>query len=178
MVRRGIAALGLEDSGIHAEVKLTPDGPRIVEIGARMGGDCIHALVKRVYGIDLAEENIRVVLGLPARAEAPATGCALSTTLVPEKPGRVVLRQEVRPRRSRNLIEVVLTKQPGETVLLPPDGYDNLAWISVWGKDYRAARRALSRRTHRLSAAIEVAPEWDTGRLSVTGVAALAAAGG
>ena len=178
MVCRGVAALGLTHSGIHAEVRLTPQGPRLVEIGARMGGDCIHALVKRVYGIGLAEENIRVALGLPVHAEAPATGCALSTTLVPERPGRVVLREEVRPRRTRNLIEVVLTKQPGETVLLPPDGYDNLAWISVWGKDYRAARRSLSRRARRLSEAIDVAPENETPHETAVRVSAWAAAGG
>ena len=156
MVVRGVAALNLTDSGIHAEVKITPDGPRIVEIGARMGGDCIHALVSRVYGIDLAEENIRVALGLPVHTEAAPIGCALSTTLVPERAGRVVLREQVRSRRTPNLIEVVLTKEPGETVLLPPDGYDNLAWVSVWGKDYRGAQRSLSHRASRLSRAIDV----------------------
>ncbi|MFH1571980.1 MAG: ATP-grasp domain-containing protein [Gemmatimonadota bacterium] len=175
MVVRGVAALGLTNSGIHAEVKITPQGPRLVEIGARMGGDCIHALVKRVYGIDLAEENLRAALGLPVHEAAPPLGCALSTTLVPERAGRVVLREEIKPRRTQNLIEVVLTKQPGDQVLLPPQGYDNLAWVSVWGKDYRAAQRSLHRRTNRVAQAIDVYPEVERHR---AGMARLAAAGG
>ncbi len=158
MVRRGVRALGLENCGIHAEVKITPEGPRIVEIGARMGGDCIHALVKRVYGIDLAEENIRASLGLPVHPETPAHGCAISRTLVPDRPGRVVLQPTRALRRSRNLIEVVLTKHPGDQVQVPPEGYDNLAWVSVWGRNYREAQRRLETRSSRLENAFVIQP--------------------
>ena len=179
MVVRGVRALGLSDSGLHAEVKITADGPRLVEIGARMGGDCIHALVKRVYGIDLAEENIRTSLGLPVHEATPALGYALSTTLVPERAGRVFLREQIKPRRTRNLIEVVLTKQPGDAVMLPPEGYDNLAWVSVWGKDYRSAQRSLNQRTNRLARTIDVHPEpWYGPVDDAVGFACLAAGGG
>ena len=159
MVLRGVNALGLENSGIHAEVKITPEGPRIVEIGARMGGDCIHALVKRVYGIDLAEENIRAALGLPVHPAAPADGCALSQTLVPDRPGQVFFNPAHRLRRSRNLIEVVLTKNPGDEVLVPPEGYDNLAWVSVWGKTYRAARKSLNTYSNQVENAFVIHPD-------------------
>jgi biotin carboxylase len=158
MVIDGVRALGLTNSGIHAEVKITPDGPRIVEIGARMGGDCIHALVLRVYGTDLAEQNIRVALGQPAAAAAPPSGCALSTTLVPEQPGRVLVPSHIPVRRSPHLIEVVLTKQTGDVVAVPPDGYDNLAWISVWGRTHAEAQRRLEQRTARLGSGLRVEP--------------------
>ncbi|MEW6750697.1 MAG: ATP-grasp domain-containing protein [Candidatus Latescibacterota bacterium] len=159
MVRRGVAALGLRNSGIHAEVKVTEHGPRIVEIGARMGGDCIHALVKRVYGTDLAVESIRVALGLPVQAPQPAQGYALSRTLVPEQAGRVYYRQERALRRSPHLIEVVLTKRPGDRVALPPEGYDNLAWVSVWGRSFREAEKRLEERAARLEESFHIEPE-------------------
>lgn len=159
MVCHGVAALGLNNSGIHAEIKITPDGPRIVEIGARMGGDCIHALVQRVYGIDLAGENIRAALGQPVSPSAPAMGYGLSRTLVPETPGLVRLTQRAKPRASRNLIEVVLTKTQGDRVTVPPHGYDNLAWISVWGRDYREAARRLDNQAARLENAFAIEPE-------------------
>jgi len=123
-----------------------------------MGGDCIHALVKRVYGIDLAEENIRASLGLPVHPETPAHGCAISRTLVPDRPGRVVLQPTRALRRSRNLIEVVLTKHPGDQVQVPPEGYDNLAWVSVWGRNYREAQRRLETRSSRLENAFVIQP--------------------
>lgn len=159
MVRHGVAALGLRHSGIHAEVKITPEGPRIVEIGARMGGDCIHALVKRVYGIDLAEENIRASLGLPVHEPQDPRGCALSKTLIPERPGRVFLQPTRSLRRSPHLIEVVLTKEPGDQVTVPPEGYDNLAWVSVWGRNYREAERRLESRANRLESAFVIQAE-------------------
>ncbi len=158
MVVDGVKALGLTNSGIHAEVKVTPEGPRIVEIGARMGGDCIHALVLRVYGTDLAAESIRVALGQPASAAAAPRGCALSTTLVPEQPGRVHVEPRLPLRRSPHLIEVVLTKQNGDLVAVPPDGYDNLAWISVWGRTHAEAQRRLEQRTARLGSGLRVEP--------------------
>ena len=156
MVERGAHALGLSNSGIHAEVKITPQGPRIVEIGARMGGDCIHALVARVYGIDLAMENICVALGLPVQAPRPASGCGLSSTLVPDRAGCVRIAAPLRLRRSQHLIEVVLTKQTGDVVRVPPEGYDNLAWVSVWGRNHAEARRRLQQRTLRLESLLEV----------------------
>ena len=159
MVSRGVSALGLNNSGIHAEVKVTPDGPRIVEIGARMGGDCIHALVQRVYGIDLATENIRAALGQPVSPSTSAMGYGLSRTLVPETPGLVRLIQPPKPRASRNLIEVVLTMTQGDRVAVPPHGYDNLAWISVWGRDYREASRRLDSQAARLESAFAIDPD-------------------
>ncbi len=160
MVVAGVGALGLNDCGIHAEVKLTPEGPRIVEIGARMGGDCIQALVRRVYGIDLAQENLRAALGWPVSPATTAVGCAISRTLVPEQAGLVhVDQRRARTRRSANLIEVVFTKHAGDTVQIPPVGYDNLAWVSVWGRDYSAARRSLENRALRVAAAMHVVPE-------------------
>ena len=159
MVLRGVRALGLGNSGIHAEVRITPSGPRIVEIGARMGGDCIHGLVKRVYGIDLAAENIRVALGVPVRPAAPAEGWGLSQTLVPDCPGRVSFDPARRLRRSPNLIEIVLTKHSGDEVLVPPEGYDNLAWVSVWGKNYRAARKSLNGYLDQVGNAFVIQPD-------------------
>lgn len=161
MVTRGVHAMGLDHSGIHAEVKITPDGPRIVEIGARMGGDCIHALVKRVYGIDLAEENMRAALGLPVHRPKAANGYGISRTLVPDRSGRVRLQSERPLRSSNNLIEVVLTKHQNDEVMVPPAGYDNLAWVSVWGRTRGEALRRLENRSTRLAQAFVIESDGD-----------------
>lgn len=158
MVVNGVKAMGLSHSGIHAEVKITPDGPRIVEIGARMGGDCIQPLVKRVYGINLAEENIRVVLNMPVHAPVHPKGWGISTTLVPEQPGQVHIKPIRIPKRNNKLIEIVYTKKDGDRVEVPPVAYDNLAWVSVWGKNYTSAKRSLSLHTHRVARAFNISP--------------------
>ncbi|MFT5367072.1 MAG: biotin carboxylase [Candidatus Latescibacterota bacterium] len=156
MVVDGVNAQGLTHSGIHAEIKLTPKGPRIVEIGARMGGDCIQPLVKRVYGINLAEENIRVALSLPIHASVRPKGWGISTTLVPEQPGQVHIKPIRYAKRNNKLIEIVYTKQDGDRVEVPPVAYDNLGWVSVWGKNYTSAKRSLDLHTHRVARAFDI----------------------
>ncbi|MBN1586056.1 MAG: ATP-grasp domain-containing protein [Candidatus Omnitrophica bacterium] len=157
MVGSAVRALGLRDCGLHAEVKLSAQGPQIVEIGARMGGDCIHGLVKAVYGVDLVEENFKVCLGAIATPTQPARCVAVSETLVPEQSGRVVSVPDLNQWSGHDeLIEVVLTAKSKSMVRIPPLGYDNLAWVSVKGRSYREANQALSRWVQVLQESIQI----------------------
>lgn len=57
-------AIGIADGPSHTEIKVTKDGPKIVELGARLGGDCITThLVPLSTGIDMVENNILIALG-------------------------------------------------------------------------------------------------------------------
>ncbi len=46
------AALGFTDGMTHTELKLTPTGPKVIEVNARLGGDLIPYLGLRATGID------------------------------------------------------------------------------------------------------------------------------
>jgi biotin carboxylase len=60
----GVRALGIDWAAAHAEVRLSPEGPFLMEIGARLGGDFITTeLVPRSTGIDMVEGAIRLALG-------------------------------------------------------------------------------------------------------------------
>ncbi len=57
-------AVGIKNGPAHAEIILTDKGPKMVEIGARMGGDCITThLVPLSTGIDMVKATIDVALG-------------------------------------------------------------------------------------------------------------------
>ena len=57
-------ALGLNNSLGHAEIKVTPNGPKMVEIGARMGGDGIaEQLIELSTGVSFSEIAIQIALG-------------------------------------------------------------------------------------------------------------------
>ena len=57
-------AIGIQDGPSHTEIKVTKDGPKIVEIGARLGGDCITThLVPLSTGVNMVECSIRIALG-------------------------------------------------------------------------------------------------------------------
>ncbi len=61
---RAVQALGIENGPAHVEIIVTTDGPKIVELGARLGGDCITShLVYLSTGIDMVKETVKVLCG-------------------------------------------------------------------------------------------------------------------
>ena len=61
---RAVRAVGIENGPAHVEIILTKEGPKMVELGARMGGDCITThLVPLSTGIDMIEATIKIACG-------------------------------------------------------------------------------------------------------------------
>ena len=61
---RAVRAVGINNGPAHVEIMLTKKGPRMIELGARMGGDCITThLVPLSTGIDMIKATIDICLG-------------------------------------------------------------------------------------------------------------------
>lgn len=61
---RAVKSVGINCGPSHVEIKLTPNGPKMIELGARMGGDCITThLVPLSTGIDMIKATIDIALG-------------------------------------------------------------------------------------------------------------------
>ena len=57
-------AIGIMNGPSHTEIIVTKDGPKIVELGARLGGDCITThLVPLSTGVNMVECCIKIALG-------------------------------------------------------------------------------------------------------------------
>lgn len=57
-------AIGITNGPSHTEIIVTNDGPKIVELGARLGGDCITThLVPLSTGVNMVECCIKIALG-------------------------------------------------------------------------------------------------------------------
>lgn len=57
-------AIGITSGPSHTEIIVTNEGPKIVELGARLGGDCITThLVPLSTGVDMVECCIKIALG-------------------------------------------------------------------------------------------------------------------
>ncbi len=60
----GVRTLGLTNCTFHAELKATKSGPKIVEIGARLGGDRIAShLTPLSTGVNMVRTAIQIALG-------------------------------------------------------------------------------------------------------------------
>lgn len=65
LTRQAIKALGIDYGPAHVEIMLTKDGPKMIEVGARMGGDNITShLVPLSTGIDMVKATIELSIGL------------------------------------------------------------------------------------------------------------------
>jgi len=86
---RAAIAVGIRNGAGHAEIIITKEGPKMVEIGARMGGGCITThLVPLSTGIDMTRATIEVALGKSPDIEAKYSRGAAILFILP-KPGTV-----------------------------------------------------------------------------------------
>lgn len=64
LASRAVKSVGITNGPAHVEIILTKDGPKMVELGARMGGDCITThLVPLSTGVDMIRATIEISLG-------------------------------------------------------------------------------------------------------------------
>jgi biotin carboxylase len=64
LTEAAVTALGVRFGVTHVEVKLTPDGPRLIEVNGRVGG-YVAQLVRRARGYDLLRAALLAALGRP-----------------------------------------------------------------------------------------------------------------
>ncbi|HET7786181.1 MAG TPA: ATP-grasp domain-containing protein [Myxococcales bacterium] len=140
----GCRALGLREGPIHAELRLSPDGPRILEIAARsIGGLCGRALRFGV-GVTLEELILRHALG--ATAEPPAREQrAAGVLMLPIRKGGVL--EQVRgleKARAVPLIEdVTITAHLREELVPLPEGASYLGFAFARGRSPDEVEAAL-----------------------------------
>jgi biotin carboxylase len=65
LTEAGLLALGVRHGVTHVEVKLTPRGPRIIEVNGRLGG-YVADIVRRARGFDLVRAALAAALGSAA----------------------------------------------------------------------------------------------------------------
>lgn len=114
----GVRALGIDWAAAHAEVKLSPRGPVLMEIGARLGGDYITTeLVPRSTGIDMVEGAINLALGREPDMHPRHEPHGAAIRYVTPAPGTVVSIEGVgKARRMAGVRIVEVDVQVGDTV--------------------------------------------------------------
>lgn len=138
-----LRAIGHDHGISHTEIKITPDGPRVVEINPRPGGNYIAELVQHVTGIDLLEIHINLALnrkpnldGLQARQ-----GSAAIKFLVPPKAGVVEALEGIETLNDNpNIARWTMPAISNKEVFSPVDNACYLGHVVAIDKNGRAAR--------------------------------------
>ena len=122
-------ALGIRQMFTHTEVKLTPHGPRLVEVNGRLGGDLIPYLGKLATGIDPGIVAVDVATGRRPAVAATVARTAAVRFLYPPYDCRVEAVEGAEQAWSSGVPEGVgdelvrVFVESGTELRLPPEGY-------------------------------------------------------
>ncbi|MFE9170838.1 ATP-grasp domain-containing protein [Streptomyces kebangsaanensis] len=146
LVRDAHRAVGVDYGVTHTELRVSAEGPRLIELNGRLGGDLIPYLHQLATGVDLAQAAAEIAFErtpdlTPARARSaeirflyPAHDGAVGQVVLPD------------PAEVDGLVEAVPLAEPGDELRLPPRGLTprSAALIAV-GDTPADTRRALDR---------------------------------
>lgn len=146
LVATAASALGIEWGPVHAEVRLTPEGPRMVELAARsIGGLCGRSLRFGMLSQSLELLLLRSALGLGTRGmrrEDRASGVMMLP--IPTEGTLVAVRGREAVFEVEGIVDLQITVPMGRHILPLPEGDRYLGFLFAEGEtpaDVEAALR-------------------------------------
>jgi biotin carboxylase len=113
--RLAAAALGIANGPTYTQVRLGWDGPRVIELAARLGGGHDAELCRAALGVDLNALALAAALGEPLEPPRPEpqVGGAVTRFLVPPEGRLVAVGGEAEARAAEGVLDVRLYRSPG-----------------------------------------------------------------
>lgn len=151
-----VRALGVNWSATHTELRLTEKGPRVMEVGARLGGDRITSdLVPLSTGIDLMEAVIQVSFGRPPQmTPLYERGSAIRYLRVP--PGEITAILGIESARSTpGVTDVHMDMSVGDAVPQLRSSLDRVGHVVAQGSSASEAVRAAEEATARIKVEVK-----------------------
>lgn len=137
---RAVKAIGIDCGPAHVEIMLTADGPKMIELGARMGGDCITThLVPLSTGIDMVAATIELLTGGQPDIEPRwSRGSAIRYLTVPR--GRIKNIEGIDIAESVDGVkDIVILKKAGEETASIDNSADRVGYVIATGKNANEA---------------------------------------
>ncbi|GHD53727.1 ATP-grasp domain-containing protein [Streptomyces galbus] len=116
------AALGLRTGVTHSELRLTPSGPRVVEVNGRLGGDFIPLLGRLATGVDQVAAAADLALGRTPDVSPRHERCAEVRFVYPAHDAVVRELDVTGAAAVPGIADAVALAPPGTQLRLPPHG--------------------------------------------------------
>jgi biotin carboxylase len=128
-------ALGIHMGVTHAELRLTKQGPRMIELGVRSAGDLIPRLVQLATGIDLNVVSAQIACNEGVTIEPAKLATAAIRFFYPPYDARVLKLAEKTDHGEYSwLHDVVFEAHVGRELCLPPRGFlSRMGFVIVTG---------------------------------------------
>lgn len=156
LVTAAVQALGLTQGPVHAEVRLGPDGPRLIEVAGRsIGGLCSRAL-RFGTGTTLEQLILAAALGLDLGPLTPARWSSGVMMIPIPKAGRLRAVDGLPEARALpDIAGVEITVPLGSSVRPLPEGDRYLGFLFATGDSPAQVEEVLRRGHERLRFVIE-----------------------
>ena len=140
VVCRTVKAIGIDHSPSHAELKVTPTGVKVVEIGARLGGDNITtSLVPLSTGVDMLAACIHVAMGNPVGAFPKVPNTAAIRYFDPPVGTIREIRNVEQARCIPGICEIQILRSVGQQVVPITSSTDRIGFVIAQGCGGRTA---------------------------------------
>ena len=140
VVCRTVRAIGIDHSPSHAELKVTPTGVKVVEIGARLGGDNITtALVPLSTGVDMLAACIRIAMGEPIDQFEERPNTAAIRYFAPPVGTIMDIRNVEQAKQIPGVCEIQILRAVGERVVPITSSTDRIGFVIAQGRNGRTA---------------------------------------
>ncbi len=148
-----VLAAGIDRTLAHVEVKMTPKGPRIIELNGRPGGDMRSKMVHLAFGLSMGSLLVSAALGEPLKAEILPNRAAGLKFIYPERPQLFQGLAEAPELRAQPWVHQVGELRPKGTVIAPPpiDFWGRAGWVIVVGAHADEVRERLAEAGRRLT---------------------------
>lgn len=152
-----VKALNLAQGLAHCEIRWSSTGPFVLEVGARLIGGACSRVFRQILGEDIHATVLRLSLGEPISVPEQRSGAAGAMMLPIPRQGRVTAIRGVDDAREvAGIGDVILTVQPGDTILPFPEQSCYIGFLTASGGSVERVNNSLEQSAAAID--IELAP--------------------
>ncbi len=145
LAAKAVLAVGLVNSPAHVEIKVTEEGLKMVELGARLGGDCIttHLLETSVTGINMVQAAIELALGKkPDVSSYTDSGVSVGIRFIPAQKGTLKSINGIEAaQNSEGVIKLVIIGKVGNLYSEATDDSARFGYVICKGASTEEAQQ-------------------------------------
>jgi biotin carboxylase len=142
-IAKGAIALGIDNSMLNVDMIMTQKGPKIIEIGARMGATCLPELTTIYSGIDMVGAAIDMAMGVePTLKEKKEKQPCAALLIRSEKAGILEIAEYPNSvTGDKRIVDIRWDKKTGDKVSAFKSGPDRIGEIVVKGASKNEAEK-------------------------------------
>ena len=145
LASQAVLAVGLINSPAHVEIIITENGPKMVELGSRLGGDCItsYLIDNSVSGVNMTQAAIELCLGMkPDLSRFKNSGICSAVRFIPSKRGVLKsIKGIADAEKSPGVIKVNITGEIGGKYTDATDDSARFGYVVCKGETTEEALR-------------------------------------